>query len=220
MSLQAPSDPFAIRRAAMVSLQLRNRGICDERVLAAMTQVPRHEFVSQGDLEKAYEDQPLEIAAGQTISQPYIVAAMLQALRLRAADRVLEVGTGSGYQTALLSRLASGVFTMERHPLLLESARSRLERLGYGNIVYVAGDGSLGLPDQAPFDAIIVSAASPAVPPSLTAQLNDGGRLIIPVGTTDAQQLQLIARAAGEISVENLDACRFVPLVGREAFPA
>ena len=215
------SDVFAVRRLAMVVKQLRERGINDERVLKAMAEVPRHEFVGIGRQAQAYEDQPVEIEAGQTISQPYIVAAMLQALHIRPEDRALEIGTGSGYQTAVLARLAAVVFTVERHQFLSDSARERLTRLGYSNnIVFAVGDGSQGLPQHAPFDAIIVSAATPHVPEPLPRQLAEGGRMVLPVGSIDAQQLQLVIKVKDEVSIRALDGCRFVPLIGREGFPA
>jgi len=214
------SDVFAVRRLAMVVKQLRERGIHDERVLKAMAEVPRHEFVGIGRQAQAYEDQPVEIEAGQTISQPYIVAAMLQALHIRPEDRALEIGTGSGYQTALLAKLAAVVYTVERHQLLSDSARERLTRLGYSNIVFAVGDGSQGLPQHAPFDAIIVSAATPHVPEPLPRQLAEGGRMVLPVGSIDAQQLQLVIKVKDEVSIQALDGCRFVPLIGREGFPA
>jgi protein-L-isoaspartate(D-aspartate) O-methyltransferase len=213
-------DVFAARRLTMVVKQLRERGINDERVLKAMAEVPRHEFVTSSRMAQAYEDQPIEIEAGQTISQPYIVAAMLQALRLRAEDRALEIGTGSGYQTALLARLVAAVFTVERHQVLSEAARERLARLGYSNVVFAVGDGSQGLPEHAPFDAIIVSAATPHIPESLTSQLAEGGRMVLPVGSIDTQQLQLVLKVKDEVSIQALDGCRFVPLIGREGFPA
>src|SRR5438067_9595617 len=213
------SDVFAARRLTMVVKQLRERGINDERVLQAMAEVPRHEFVSVGRRAQAYEDQPVEIEAGQTISQPYIVAAMLQALQIRTQDRALEIGTGSGYQTALLTKLAATVYTVERHQSLSDSARERLTRLGYSNVVFAVGDGSQGLCEHAPFDAIIVSAATPRVPQSLTRQLAEGGRMVLPVGSIDTQQLQLVIKVKDEISIQALDGCRFVPLIGREGFP-
>jgi protein-L-isoaspartate(D-aspartate) O-methyltransferase len=213
------NDAFEAKRKAMVTLQLKQRGIHDERVLAAMAEVPRHEFVSTERAAQAYEDQPIEIGAGQTISQPYIVAAMLQALRLKPTDKVLEVGTGSGYQTALLARLAAEVHTVERHEILLRSAQQRLERLGFKNIDFVVGDGSRGMPEHAPYDAILVSAAAPRIPEQLIEQLAEGGRLILPLGSIDAQELRLITRRNGQLSTENLEGCRFVPLIGKDAFP-
>src|SRR5437879_8530856 len=173
-------DPFATLRERMVQSQLRARGIADERVLAAMLRVPRHEFIPERYRDQAYEDHPLPIGEGQTISQPYIVAIMLEALELTPADKVLEVGTGSGYVTALLAELAAQVFSVERHKLLAEEARERLARLGYPNLKVVVGDGSLGLPAYAPYDAIMVSAAAAELPPALLAQLREGGRMIIP----------------------------------------
>ena len=180
-----------ILRLRMVETQLRERGITDERVLAAMTRVPRHEFVSPALRHQAYEDHPSPIGEGQTISQPYMVALMLQALTLVPADRVLEIGTGSGYVTALLAELVAQVVSMERHAVLAEAARVLL-RLGYSNVEVIAGDGTWGIQKHAPYDAIIVSAAAPEVPRALLAQLPEGGRMIIPVGSDDSQQLQFI----------------------------
>ena len=160
----------------MVEQQLRQRGIHDQRVLEAMRSIPRHEFVSQYDWGQAYADHPIVIGEQQTTSQPYIIAAMLQAAAIKPTDRALEIGAGSGYQTALLAELASQVFAIERYPALVEAARQVLDRLGYNNIALVAGDGSLGLPQAAPYDVIIVSAAAPRVPPPLLEQLASGGR--------------------------------------------
>jgi len=199
--------------AKMVRQQLEDRGIRDQRVLEAMLEVPRHEFVVEELWSEAYEDHPLPIGAGQTISQPYIVAVMLQHLSLRPEDRVLEVGTGSGYATALLSRLCARVDSIERHAELAESARLVLARLGYSNVRIVVGDGALGLPQYAPFDAILVSAAAPTVPPALFAQLTEGGRMIVPVGNAAVQQLQLVRKLNGQAEVAGLEGCRFVPLV-------
>jgi protein-L-isoaspartate(D-aspartate) O-methyltransferase len=220
MNPQPSADPYEMHRLAMVELQLRQRGIHDERVLAAMALVLRHEFVPGERVGQSYEDQPIEIGAGQTISQPYIVAAMLDALKLAPTDRVLEIGTGSGYQTALLSRLASQVYTVERHETLLNGARERLLRLGFTNIEFIVADGSRGLPGKAPFNAIIVSAAAPRIPAPLTDQLAEGGRLVLPVGAIDAQELQLVRKSGGQLSIQRLDGCRFVPLIGREGFPS
>jgi protein-L-isoaspartate(D-aspartate) O-methyltransferase len=213
------ADAFLSKRQLMVELQLRQRGIRDSRVLQAFLDVPRHEFVPIEKRVQAYDDQPLEIGAGQTISQPYIIAAMLQALALTGKEHVLDVGTGSGYVAALLSRLAAQVFTIERHALLLESARSLLVRLGYNNIAALVGDGSRGLPEWAPFDAILVSAAAPKVPESLLQQLTQDGRLVIPVGGLDSQMLVLVRKEGSTASVQELDSCRFVPLIGGEGFP-
>jgi|SRR6266853_4730605 len=217
----AGAEPFAAERFSMVERQLRQRGIRDERVLAAMSKVPRHEFVSPQDWGIAYADHPVGIAEQQTTSQPYMIAAMIEAAQVRPEDRVLEIGAGSGYQTALLAELASQVFAVERYPSLADTARQTLERLGYRNVQVIAGDGSLGLPEAAPFDAIIVSAAAPGVPPALSEQLAPGGRLVIPVGDAQQQNLQLVRRDhQGNISVRTLEGCRFVPLIGQQGFAA
>jgi protein-L-isoaspartate(D-aspartate) O-methyltransferase len=206
---------------SMVEQQLRQRGICDERLLAAMIKVPRHEFVSRQHWAQAYADHPVAILEEQTTSQPYMIAAMIQAARIRQEDRVLEVGAGSGYQTALLAELASQVFAVERYASLTEAARNALDKLGYRNARVVTGDGSLGFPEAAPFDAIIVSAASPRIPPALAEQLAPGGRLVIPVGDAEQQLLQLVLRNAdGSTSVRTLEGCRFVPLIGQQGFAA
>jgi len=218
MPAAAQPDPWYPKRVAMVELQLRERGLRDARVLAAMEKVPRHEFVAPDLCSQAYEDYPLPIGCGQTISQPYIVAAMLETLALGPEDVVLEVGTGCGYQTALLCELCARVYSMEVFPELADFARRTLERLGYGNVSVVVGDGTLGLPGHAPFDAIAVSAAAPHVPAPLFEQLKEGGRLIIPVGPELLQELQLVRKLAGRPEVTHLDGCRFVPLVGKEGF--
>jgi len=203
----------------MVESQLRQRGIRDERLLAAMSTVPRHEFVSQQNWNEAYADHPIPIAEKQTTSQPYMIAAMIQAAEIKPEDRVLEIGAGSGYQTALLAELASQVFAVERYASLAETAQKTLERLGYRNAKIVTGDGSLGLPEAAPFDAIIVSAAAPRVPQALVDQLAVGGRLLIPIGDAEQQVLQLVQRNADEsTSVRTLEGCRFVPLIGEQGF--
>jgi protein-L-isoaspartate(D-aspartate) O-methyltransferase len=197
----------------MVDSQLRTRGISDPCVLDAMLRVPRHQFVPEAHRSDAYEDHPLPIGDGQTISQPYVVALMLESLRLTPSDKVLEIGTGSGYATALLAELTAQVFSIERHPALAETAREVLATLGYTNARVFIGDGTLGLPATAPFDAILVSAASPAVPPALLAQLRDPGRMMIPIGSADSQQLQLIRKINGENVVSRREPVRFVPLV-------
>jgi protein-L-isoaspartate(D-aspartate) O-methyltransferase len=215
------TQPFATERFSMVESQLRQRGIRDERLLAAMSKVPRHEFVSQQNWNEAYADHPIPIAEKQTTSQPYMIAAMVQAAQIKPEDRVLEIGAGSGYQTALLAELASQVFAVERYASLAETAQKTLERLGYRNAKIVTGDGSLGLAEAAPFDAIIVSAAAPRIPQALMDQLAVGGRLLIPVGEADQQVLQLVQRNAdGSISVRTLEGCRFVPLIGEQGFVA
>lgn len=204
----------------MVEQQLRQRGIHDERVLAAMNRVPRHEFVLARDWPEAYADRPIAIAEHQTTSQPYMIAAMLQAAEIDPADRVLEIGAGSGYQTALLAELAQQVFAVERYPTLVEQARTVLERLGYMNITLVAGDGTMGLPHAAPFNAIVVSAAAPQPPPALVEQLAMGGRLVVPVGNASEQVLQIVEKQPDGITVRSLEGCRFVPLIGQQGFAA
>jgi protein-L-isoaspartate(D-aspartate) O-methyltransferase len=205
----------------MVEEQLRRRGIRDERLLAAMQRVPRHEFVSEEQWQQAYADHPIVIPEQQTTSQPYIIAAMIQAAEVQPRDRVLEVGAGSGYQTALLAELAAQVVAVERYPSLAESAQARLQRLGYRNVVVVAGDGTLGWAPASPYDAIIVSAAAPRVPPALLEQLARGGRLVIPIGDAHEQVLQLFRKHPdGAISRTLLEGCRFVPLIGQHGFAA
>jgi protein-L-isoaspartate(D-aspartate) O-methyltransferase len=218
MSLEVQADRFARLREQMVNEQLRDRGISDRRVLHAMARVPRHEFVTEEYRDQAYEDHPVPIGEGQTLSQPYIVAIMLQALSLNGAEKVLEIGTGSGYQTALLAELASEVYTVERHASLARSAQEVLQRLGYRNVFVAVGDGSEGLLERAPFEAVIVSAAAPRIPAALFDQLQEGGRMIIPVGPAYAQQLQLVRKKNGESTVEMLEGCRFVPLIGGQGY--
>jgi protein-L-isoaspartate(D-aspartate) O-methyltransferase len=197
----------------MVDAQLRARGIGDERVLDAMLRVPRHEFAPERYRDQAYEDHPLPIGEGQTISQPYIVARMLEALAIQPASKVLEVGTGSGYLTALLAELAAQVVSVERHAALADAARELLVGLGYTNVRVIVGDGSHGFAEAAPYDVIIVSAAAAEVPPPLLEQLAEGGRMIIPVGAEDSQQLQLIRLENGQGRISLHELCRFVPLV-------
>jgi protein-L-isoaspartate(D-aspartate) O-methyltransferase len=216
MIASTDTSEFSILRQRMVDSQLRARGIADERVLNAMARVPRHEFAPEPYRDQAYEDHPLPIAQGQTISQPYIVALMLEALALRPADRVLEVGTGSGYVTALLAELAAQVISVERHAALADPARELLARVGYTNVRIIAGDGTQGFPECAPYDAIIVSAAAPNVPPALPAQMAEGGRMIMPVGMPDSQQLQLIRMEGGQPRITLRELCRFVPLISGE----
>jgi protein-L-isoaspartate(D-aspartate) O-methyltransferase len=215
------AKPFATERFSMVESQLRQRGIRDERLLAAMNKVPRHEFVSQQNWNEAYADHPIPIAEKQTTSQPYMIAAMIQAAEIKPEDRVLEIGAGSGYQTALLAELASQVFAVERYASLAETAQKILERLGYRNAKILTGDGSLGLKESAPFDVIIVSAAAPRAPQALVDQLAVGGRLLVPIGDSEQQVLHLIQRHAdGTTSVRTLEGCRFVPLIGEQGFVA
>jgi len=213
MSSSLEGNPFTISRQRMVETQLRARGISDGRVLDAMIRVPRHEFAPERYRDQAYEDHPLPIIEGQTISQPYIVARMLEALSLSPSDRVLEVGTGSGYLTALLAELAAQVVSVERHATLANAARELLSRMGYNNVRVLVGDGSQGYAANAPYDAIIVSAAAADVPRALLQQLSEGGRMIIPVGMADSQQLQLIRKVGGQARTSLHELCRFVPLV-------
>ena len=217
--MSADRQPFDVQRELMASAQLRARGISDERVLAAMARIPRHEFVAEEYRDQAYEDHPLPIGEGQTLSQPYIVAIMLQALALSGSEKVLEVGTGSGYQTALLAELARDVYSVERHASLAHSAEEVLRGLGYGNVCVMVGDGSQGLPVQAPFDAIAVSAAAPRIPRALFDQLQEGGKMILPVGPAQAQELELVRKQDGNLIVEEMEGCRFVPLIGGQGYP-
>jgi protein-L-isoaspartate(D-aspartate) O-methyltransferase len=209
----------AAARQAMVRDQLQRRGITDMRVLQAMREVPRHLFVPPEWRRDAYSDRPLPIGEGQTISQPYMVAVMLQSLALPSHARVLEVGTGSGYQAAVLSRLATQVYTMEYFPALAEQARAVLERLGYTNVQVIVGDGSVGLPQYAPYDGIVIPAAAPRVPQPLCEQLGEGGRLVIPVGEATAQELLIVTRRGNTYTQERGVPCRFVPLLGQEGWP-
>ncbi|HEX5424822.1 MAG TPA: protein-L-isoaspartate(D-aspartate) O-methyltransferase [Candidatus Acidoferrales bacterium] len=209
------SSPFEDARREMVARQIERRGIRDERVLQAMLSVPRHLFVPEEYVTASYTDEPLPIGERQTISQPFMVAAMAEALLLKGAERVLEIGGGSGYQAAVLSRLAREVIAVEAQTVLASSARERLARLGYENVRVEEADGSMGWPLGAPYDAILVTAAAPSVPPPLVDQLADGGRLVLPVGTAENQELIRIAKSEGRTSQETLFACRFVPLVGR-----
>jgi protein-L-isoaspartate(D-aspartate) O-methyltransferase len=207
-------------RARMVERQLRRRGIEDERVLAAMEGVPRERFVPETLRNRAYADSALPIGEEQTISQPWIVAAILQALQLRGPERVLEVGTGSGYSTMVLALLADRVVSIERHRALSDGAARLLDALAIRNAELVVGDGTLGFPDRAPFDAIAVHAAAPAPPPALLDQLAEGGRLVIPIASGEADLLTVLRRQGAEIVSETIGPCRFVPLIGEEGFPA
>jgi protein-L-isoaspartate(D-aspartate) O-methyltransferase len=197
----------------MVRKQLAERGIRDVSVLDAMRKVPRHEFVPDALRQNAYEDRPLPIGQGQTISQPYIVAVMLAHLALQPSDRVLKVGTGSGYVTALLSLLCAEVYSIERHAPLAATAQSTLRQLDYHNLQLRTGDGIQGWAEHAPYDAILVSAATPDFPPMLFAQLREGGRMIVPVGPSTRQELQSIRKVNGQPEAKILEGCRFVPLV-------
>jgi protein-L-isoaspartate(D-aspartate) O-methyltransferase len=206
-------------RRRMVERQLRTRDVEDERVLEAMGRVPRHLFVPEEHRGRAYADAALPIGSGQTISQPYMVARICEALSLHGNERVLDVGTGSGYQAAVLAELAGEVHTIERLPELADAALGRLEEAGYGGRVHVhLGDGTLGLPEHAPFGAIAVAAAAPELPPTLYDQLEPRGRLVVPVGKRHGQQLQLIVRSPEGPAVVRSVSCRFVPLLGEEGF--
>jgi protein-L-isoaspartate(D-aspartate) O-methyltransferase len=213
-SKDSGGDEFAAKRAEMLEKQLRRRGITDSSVLSAMDLVWREEFVPNEFRQRAYEDAPLPIGEGQSISQPYIVAAMTAALHLTGDERVLEIGTGCGYQAAILSRLAKIVFTIDSRPKLASSATARLDRLGFENVHVHCGDGTLGLPELSPFDAILVAAAAPSVPEPLRAQLAEGGRLILPVGDAENQELLYVERHGNSFETRTMEACRFVPLIG------
>ena len=208
-------DDFEAARRAMVVTQISGRGIASARVLDAMATVPRHEFVSSQFRKEAYADKPLPIGEGQTISQPYMVAAMTEALELTGCEKVLEIGTGSGYQAAILSSLASQVISVENHTSLAAAAQERLSRLGYANVHVHNGDGSAGLPDVGPYDAVLVTAGAPQIPPILADQLRNGGRVVIPVGDREYQELIRAQKRNGRLKPRVLFACRFVPLLGR-----
>lgn len=207
-------EDYSLEAEKMVQEQLVARGIRDQRVLNAFRAVPRNRFVDSSLADKAYGDYPLPIGENQTISQPYIVALMLEAMELRGPEKVLEIGTGSGYMTALLCLLAEWVYTIERVQSLADTARWRLRELGYNNAFIRVGDGTLGWEEESPFDAIVVSAGSPEIPPPLMRQLVDGGRLIIPVGDQDSQILKKVVRNGESFEKCNLSGCIFVKLVG------
>jgi protein-L-isoaspartate(D-aspartate) O-methyltransferase len=202
----------------MVERQLRGRDVSDERVLEAMRRVPRELFVPEGLRRRAYDDAALPIEAGQTISQPYMVARICEAMALRGGERVLDVGTGSGYQAAVLAELAGDVYSIERVPELAERARAALAESGYDRVHVHVGDGTLGLPGHAPYAAIAVAAAAPRLPQALYEQLEPGGRLVVPVGRRCGQELQVIVRSPEGPAVLRSVPCRFVPLVGEEGF--
>jgi protein-L-isoaspartate(D-aspartate) O-methyltransferase len=215
MSPVMASDPYLQKRTQMVQKDIQGRGVKDPKVLEAMGKIPRHLFVDESFKEKAYADHPLPIGEGQTISQPYVVALMTEALRLRPEDRVLEIGTGSGYQAAVLAEIVKEVYTIEIRKPLAESASKRLWELGYKNIQVRCADGYFGWEEFAPFDAVMVTAASNHIPPALLKELKEGGRLIIPVGsTTFHQTLTLVTKEKGDLQVEQLGGVIFVPLIG------
>ena len=215
--LMAKPD-FTDERARMVERQLRRRGIDDERVLAAMAAVPREHFVPERVRNSAYNDSALPIGHEQTISQPWVVAAICQALQLAGDEKVLEIGTGSGYSAAVLAKLADRVISIERVPELGEYAWHRLDELGIENVEVIVGDGSRGHPDEAPYDAIAVHAATPEAPHSLLAELAPDGRLVVPIATGSADLLVAFIRENGDLRQETIGPCRFVPLIGAEGF--
>lgn len=208
-------DIYANKRLKMVDSQIRARGIRDPRLLKAMEKIPRHLFVSEALREQAYNDNPLPIDNGQTISQPYIVALMTEAMDIKGNEKVLELGTGSGYQTAILAELAEMVFSIERIALLANNARRVLDSLNYFNVAIRVGDGTYGWKEESPFDSIIVTAGAPSIPQTLVDQLAIGGRLVIPVGSRNSQTLIKLTRLSDkEIKKEDLGGCRFVDLIG------
>jgi protein-L-isoaspartate(D-aspartate) O-methyltransferase len=217
--MRRPQGSPSVLRTRMVERQLRRRGIADERVLAAMGEAPREAFVPRHLRHRAYADSALPIAAEQTISQPWIVAAICAGLELTGAERVLEVGTGSGYSTFVLSLLAAEVISIERHRSLALLARATLSSLAVTNVELEIGDGSRGLPDSAPFEAIAVHASAPAPPPALIAQLAEGGRLVVPIAAdAETDMLTLLRRHGDRVESETIAPCRFVPLIGDEGF--
>ncbi|TVM03578.1 MAG: protein-L-isoaspartate O-methyltransferase [Candidatus Brocadia sp. WS118] len=218
LNLSQNTDKYAADRFHMVQYQLVNRGIHDEGVLKAMSEIPRHLFVPELYRHAAYDDCPLPIGEGQTISQPYMVAIMTQCLELKGDEKVLEIGTGSGYQAAILGRLASHIYTIERHSALASRAKTILKQAGYDNIDVIVGDGSLGLPDKAPFHGIIVTACAPHAPKSLLDQLEIGGRLILPIGNPYHQILHQMVNQEKRVEDRNILECAFVPLIGEEGW--
>ena len=210
---------YAGQRRKMVEEQLVERGINDLRLLEVVSRVPRHLFVQESLQHRAYGDTPLPIGENQTISQPYIVGAMTEALHLKGEERVLEIGTGSGYQTAIIAELCRQVFTIERLNNLSRKAQNVLESLNYMNIVFKMFDGTYGWPDQAPFDAILITASAPEIPGSLVKQLGDGGRLVAPIGEADKQKLVVLTKNGDRVSRRDLGDCKFVPLIGKYGWP-
>ena len=210
---------YAGQRRKMVEEQLVERGINDLRLLEVVSRVPRHLFVQESLQHRAYGDTPLPIGENQTISQPYIVGAMTEALDLKGEERVLEIGTGSGYQTAIIAELCSQVFTIERLNNLSRKAQNVLESLNYMSIVFKMFDGTYGWPDQAPFDAILITASAPEIPGSLVKQLGDGGRLVAPIGEADKQKLVVLTKNGDRVSRRDLGDCKFVPLIGKYGWP-
>ena len=218
--MSAETLPIEIQRENMVREQIEKRGSKDARVLEAMRRIPRHEFVADDAKNWAYSDSPLSIGDGQTISQPFIVAAMTELLHLQGYEHVLEIGTGSGYQTAILCELASQVYSVERIPKLARNSETRLAEMGYANIQLMVGDGTLGWPDHAPYDAIIVTAAAPQVPQALLDQLKPGGRLVIPIGLRFSQVLRVWQRVEDRFESHDSIGVMFVPLIGKQGWPS
>ncbi len=216
--MDARTPELEHQRARMVRRQLRRRGIRDPRVLEAMGAVPREQFLADADAEQAYADRALAIDCGQTISQPYMVALMTEALELAGDEHVLEIGSGSGYQTAVLAELARSVVSIERHAPLSAQAAERLARLGSTNVTLVVADGTLGWPAAAPYDRILVTAAGREVPPALWEQLVEGGLLVMPVGSASEQLLEVVRKVDGAAVTKSLTPCRFVPLVGEQGW--
>lgn len=211
-------DRFGSARRQMVERQIRSRGISDPRLLAAMERVPRHRFVPESEQSLAYDDMPAPIGSGQTISQPYMVALMTELLRLEGSERVLEIGTGSGYQAAILAELAAEVYTLERFESLARRAEALLNDLGYRNVTVIVGDGTLGYAEAAPYDRIIVTAAAPKLATPWLEQLADGGRLVLPLGERWAQALTTVDKHGNRIEQEDHGGCVFVPLVGEHGW--
>lgn len=212
-------EEYAVPRERMIREQLESRGIVDLRVLEALRKIPRHRFVEEAFVGRAYGDYPLPIGEGQTISQPYMVALMTEALELRGEERVLEIGTGSGYQTAVLAELAGKVFSIERLKRLADRANRTLDELGYYNVLVRVGDGSVGWPEEAPFDAVVVTAGGPSIPETLLSQMAPGGRLVMPVGDSHSQILRKGVRRPDGVHWSDLGGCIFVKLIGRHAWP-
>ena len=211
-------DIFEIQRKDMVKYQIRSRGVKDSRVLQVMSEIPREIFVPDSLKDEAYADKPLPIGKGQTISQPYIVALMTELLKLKGNEKVLEIGTGSGYQAAILAKLAKEVYTIDRIPELVENAQKHIKKLNIENVIFKVGDGTLGLPEFAPFDRIIVTAAAPKVPQALKDQLADRGIMVIPVGSHYFQTLKVIKKQKEKIIEEDSIDCVFVPLIGEQGW--
>jgi len=217
---RSDNGELASARTEMVEHQLRERGIRDEKVLAAMGKVPRHRFVDAALRSRAYGDHALPIGAGQTISQPYMVALMTEALGLRGGERVLEIGTGSGYQTAVLAEFTPRLFSVERSTELARAAAAVLRDLGYSNVILKTADGTLGWPEHGPYDGILVTAGAPEIPAPLLLQLADGGRLVVPVGDREIQRLELVTKRGRRVTVQTLVECAFVPLLGAAGWKA